>query len=158
MSTIRRAEIKDIPGINNLLAQVLLVHHKGRPDLFKEIGQKYTEEELAGLIKKTVDPIFVYEDDDGKILGHCFCQTIDKKETTATYASKTLYIDDLCIDETARGKHIGKALYEYTKQFAKDNGYFNITLHAWECNPKAVGFYEHMGLKIQQYTMEEVLN
>ena len=60
--TIRRAEIKDIPGINNLLAQVLLVHHKGRPDLFKEIGQKYTDEELQELIRKTQDPIFVYED------------------------------------------------------------------------------------------------
>ncbi len=43
---IRRARKEDIPGINHLLAQVLLVHYNVRPDLFKEKGQKYTEEEL----------------------------------------------------------------------------------------------------------------
>lgn len=154
---IRRAETRDIPGINNLLAQVLLIHHNGRSDIFKEKGQKYTESELADLIKKTEDPIFVYEDETGKILGHCFCQTVDHPEGPATYKYKTLYIDDLCIDENARGKHIGKELYNYTKNFAKENGYYNVTLHAWECNPKAIGFYQHLGLKIQQYTMEEIL-
>lgn len=154
---IRLATESDISAINNLLAQVLLVHHNGRPDLFKKIGQKYTDEELKDLIKKVEDPIFVYVDDEGQILGHCFCQTILRPERPSTYEYKTLYIDDLCIDEKARNKHIGKALYEYVKNYAKDNGYYNVTLHAWECNPKAVGFYEHLGLKIQQYTMEEIL-
>ena len=32
---IRRAVYSDIEEINNLLRQVLEVHHKGRPDLFK---------------------------------------------------------------------------------------------------------------------------
>lgn len=154
---IRRAQVGDILGINNLLGQVLLVHHKGRPDLFKEIGQKYTDEELVALIENIENPIFVYEDETGKILGHCFCQTIDKKEGPSLYACKTLYIDDLCIDENARGKHIGKEMYDYVKVFAKENGYYNVTLHAWECNPNAVGFYKHLGLEIQQYTMEEIL-
>lgn len=157
MALIRRAEKNDIPGINNLLAQVLLVHHKGRSDLFKEIGQKYTDSELEKLIEKTENPIFVYEDDDKSISGHCFCQTIMHEEGPATYAYKTLYIDDLCVDEKSRGKHIGKALYDYTKNFAKKNGYYNVTLHAWECNSAAVGFYNHLGMKIQQYTMEEIL-
>lgn len=154
---IRRAEQKDIPGINHLLQQVLLVHHVGRPDLFKEKGQKYTDDELAELIQKTQDPIFVYEDEDGRILAHCFCQTIDRIERPSAYAYKSLYIDDLCVDEEARKSHIGKKMYEYVKQFAKENGYYNITLHAWSCNPNAVGFYEHIGLKVQQYTMEDVL-
>lgn len=156
MPLIRRAQISDIPGINHLLAQVLLVHHQGRPDLFKEIGQKYTDQELVDLINKTEDPIFIYEE-EGKVLGHCFCQTIIHEERPATHPYKSLYIDDLCIEETARGQHIGKALYDYTKKFAKENGYYNITLHAWECNPNAVGFYNHLGMKIQQYTMEELL-
>lgn len=154
---IRRAENRDIPAINRLLGQVLLVHHVGRPDLFKEKGQKYTEDELIKLIEKTEDPIFVYEDENGEVIGHCFCQTIDRKESSNAYAYKTLYIDDLCIDEEARGQHVGKEMYEYARKFAKENGYYNLTLHAWECNPNAVGFYKHLGMNIQQYTMEEVL-
>ena len=154
---IRRAEIKDIPAINELLGQVLLVHHNGRPDLFKEKGQKYTEKELVELIGKTENPIFVYESETGKIIGHCFCVTIDRKESSNAYAYKTLYIDDLCIDENARGKHVGKEMYDYVRVFAKENGYYNVTLHAWECNPNAVAFYKAIGLGVQQYTMEEVL-
>lgn len=35
---VRRAEIKDIEKINELLLQVAMVHHYGRPDLFKRIA------------------------------------------------------------------------------------------------------------------------
>ena len=154
---IRRAISDDIPQINVLLNQVLDVHHVGRPDIFKEVGEKYTNEELEELIKNDNNPIFVYEDEEGRILGHCFCQTIDRPERTSTYKYKTLYIDDLCVHEDARKQHIGKALYEYVCDFARKNGYYNITLHAWERNTNAVEFYTHMGMKIQQYTLEEIL-
>lgn len=154
---IRRATKKDIPAINELLHQVLAVHNVGRPDIFKPQGQKYTDKELAELFSKDENPVFVYEDENGKVLGHCFTQTIDRDEAPHAYAYKTLFIDDLCVNEESRGKHVGKALYDYVKKYAKENGYYNVTLHAWECNPAAVGFYEHLGLKIQQYTFEDIV-
>lgn len=154
---IRRAFSKDIPGINNLLSQVLLVHHEGRPDIFRGEGQKYTDSELEEILKDDTNPVFVYVDESDSVLGHCFCQTIVHEERPNAYAYKTLYIDDLCIDENVRGKHIGKEMYDFAKNYAKENGYYNLTLHAWECNPKAVGFYNHLGMKVQQYTMEEIL-
>lgn len=156
MSEIRRACADDLEGVKALLMQVLAVHHEGRPDLFKAIGQKYSDDELLQIFADDNNPVFVMVD-NGKVLGHCFCQTVDRKESPAVYAYKTLYIDDLCVDEVERGKHVGKALYDYVKAYAKDNGYYNVTLHAWECNPAAIGFYKHLGLAIQQYTMEEIL-
>lgn len=157
MTNIRRAALKDIPGIDNLLYQVLMVHHEGRPDIFKGEGRKYTNEQLAKIIADDKNPVFVCVDENENVLGHCFCQTIEHPESPNTYEYKTLYIDDLCVDEKARGQHVGNALYDYVKNYAKSNGYHNLTLHAWECNPKAVGFYNHLGMKIQQYTMEEIL-
>lgn len=154
---IRIATKNDIQAINGLLEQVLYIHYVGRPDIFKEQGRKYTDEQLDALIDDENNPIFVYEDEDGNVIGHCFCQKIERGDTPIAYAYKTLYIDDLCVLEDARGKHIGRALYEYARSYAKENGYYNVTLHAWECNPNAVQFYEHLGLKVQQYTMEEVL-
>ena len=70
---------------------------------------------------------------------------------------KTLYIDDLCVDEVARGAHIGKALYEYVVNYAKKQGYYNVTLNVWADNINAVKFYEKIGLKVQKIGMENIL-
>ena len=47
---IRRAKEQDMNGINALLMQVCLVHHRGRPDLFKYGAKKYTDEQLLEII------------------------------------------------------------------------------------------------------------
>lgn len=157
---IRPANDWDIPAIMDLLTQVLAVHNQGRPDIFKEEGYKYTPEELKGILRDEKAPVFVYTEEcpgGEKVLGHCFCQIIERPERPSTYAYTTLYIDDLCVDEAARGKGVGRALYDYAKQYAKDKGFFNVTLHAWECNPAAVGFYRSLGMEVQSYTFEEVL-
>ena len=70
---------------------------------------------------------------------------------------KTLYIDDLCVDEEVRGMHIGKTLYEYIVNYAKQKWYYNIILNVWADNTKAVGFYEKLGLKIQKIGMKVIL-
>uniref|UniRef100_UPI0040294F3E GNAT family N-acetyltransferase n=1 Tax=Ruminococcus bicirculans (ex Wegman et al. 2014) TaxID=1160721 RepID=UPI0040294F3E len=70
---------------------------------------------------------------------------------------KTLYIDDLCVDENCRGQHIGSVLYEAVKKFAKEQGCYNVTLNVWECNPSARKFYEKAGLKPYKTCMEVIL-
>lgn len=153
---IRRAENRDLNGINNLLCQVLMVHHNGRPDIFKPNAKKYKDEELFEIIADDERPIFVAEAADG-IVGYAFCifqQHIDNNILTDI---KTLYIDDLCVNENCRGKHIGKALYEYVLDFAKEQGCYNVTLNVWSCNESALRFYEKMGLKPQKIGMEKIL-
>ena len=80
---IRRAKEIDIPGLDKLLMQVCLVHHKGRPDLFKYGKRKYTAEELTELLKDDTRPIFVAVDESGEVLAHAFCiyqQHLNMKE------------------------------------------------------------------------------
>ena len=69
---IRRAASADLDGINRLLMQVLEVHHKGRPDLFKSKVKKYNDDELLNIITDDSRPIFVVTD-DGRISGYAFC-------------------------------------------------------------------------------------
>lgn len=57
--TIRRATAADIPQIDELLRQVLEVHHAGRPDLFKGGVKKYTDEELKAILANDQTPVFV---------------------------------------------------------------------------------------------------
>ena len=70
---------------------------------------------------------------------------------------KTLYIDDLCVDELARGQHIGKILYDYVIEFARKNGFYNVTLNVWADNKNALLFYEKLELKTQKICMEKIL-
>ena len=152
---IRKAEKKDIPGLINLLYQVDAVHNGIRPDLFKGNTAKYNEQELEEIQKDDSKPIFVY--DDGKILGHAFCQISEVKNHRLLQDAKTLYIDDICVDELSRGRHIGKALYEYVRDYAKSIGCHNITLNVWEGNDSAYNFYKSMGMHIQKTGMETIL-
>ncbi|SEA29672.1 Ribosomal protein S18 acetylase RimI [Xylanibacter ruminicola] len=153
---IRRAEIKDIPGIIELLHQVNMVHHVLRPDLFKPYTTKYNEQELAALIGDDSKPIFVFE--DGVVLGHAFCKITEVKGDKLLQDIKTLYIDDICVDEKARGRHVGKALYEYVRDYAASIGCNNITLNVWEGNDAALSFYKNMGMKVQKTTMEIIIS
>lgn len=154
---IRRAKVQDMDGINNLLMQVCLVHHKGRPDLFKYGAKKYTDEELKTIIADDMRPIFVAVDDAQKVLGYAFCIFQQHISNNILTDIKTLYIDDLCVDETIRGQHIGKHLYDAVLSFAKESGCYNVTLNVWSLNEGAMKFYEACGLKPQKVGMETIL-
>lgn len=149
---IRQANIVDIPRLIDLLHQVDMVHHRLRPDLFKPNTTKYSEQELALLLNNETKPIFVY--DDGDVLGYAFCQIAEVKNDRLLQDRKTLYIDDLCVDESARGKHIGKALFDYVRDYAKSIGCHAITLNVWTGNDSAIRFYQNMGMHPQKIGME----
>lgn len=151
---IRKAENHDLEAVNSLLRQVLMVHHTGRPDLFRAVGKKYTDEQLLAIFSNPDTPVFVYEE-EGTVLGYAFC-AFQHQDSGSLMPLTTLYIDDICVDEQARGRHIGSALFEYVKAFAKEKGCHNITLHVWECNPGALAFYQSLGMK-PQYTSMEML-
>lgn len=152
---IRRASNKDIPRIIALLHQVNMVHHVIRPDLFKPHTTKYNEQELEAMFKDDSKPVFVY--DDGEVQGYAFCQVTEVKDNLLLVDNKSMYIDDICVDEKARGKHVGKALYEYVRDYARSIGCHNITLNVWEDNNPAISFYKNMGMQVQKTTMEIIL-
>ncbi len=90
-------------------------------------------------------------------MGHAFCQVTEVKDNKLLQDIKTLYIDDICVDEKARGKHVGKALYEFVCGYAKSIGCYNITLNVWEGNDAALSFYRNMGMKVQKTGMETII-
>ena len=153
---IRFAIPEDVPGILELLRQVGRVHHNGRPDIFK-MGRKYSDEELRELLADSTRPILVAVDEADAVLGYCFCIYQQPDDGGALKPNKTLYIDDLCVDETLRGQHIGRDLYDAAVALARENGCYNVTLNVWSCNPSALRFYERMGMVPQKVYMEKIL-
>ena len=154
---IRKAEKKDTERILQLLVQVNNVHSANRPDLFIKNKTKYTDKQLWEIFKNPKTPVFVAVDENDTVLGYCFGMFQSHKEDNNFPDITTYYIDDLCVDENCRGQHIGKALYEYTVDFAKKSGCYNVTLNVWDKNDAAIKFYENCGFKIQKYGMEIIL-
>ncbi len=157
MAEIRRARECDMKDINRLLVQVNMVHHQGRPDLFRAGKKKYTDKQLRKLIHDDSRPIFVAVDDQERVLGYAFCIFQQHLDDNILTDIRTLYIDDLCVDETIRGQHIGKSLYEAVLAFARESGCYNVTLNVWTLNEGAMKFYEKCGLKPQKVGMETIL-
>ena len=153
---IRLATKNEIPGMIDLLQQVGEVHHQIRPDLFRAGAQKYNEADLEVLLKDSKRPIFGAVV-DGKLLGYCFCMIEEVKDNTVLCDTKSLYIDDLCVDENHRGKGIATKLYDYVCAYAKSIGCCSVTLNVWCGNDNAMKFYESRGMKPRKIYMEASL-
>jgi ribosomal protein S18 acetylase RimI-like enzyme len=154
---LRRAEEKDIGQIGQLLYQVQGIHAQGRPDIFRAGVRKYTDQELAQMIHDEQRPIFVAVEEDGTLLGYAFCIYQETKNDHNLMDVKTLYIDDLCVDESCRGQKVGTKLYQYVVKTAKETGCYHITLNVWALNEPAIRFYQKCGLIPLKTVMEQIL-
>lgn len=153
---IRFAKAQDVPGMIKLLQQVGKVHHEGRPDLFRSNAQKYSPSQLLGMLDKADAPLFVAVEEE-KVLGYGICQMEVFHQHSVMTDRVTLYVDDICVLEECRGKHIGSAIYQHILEYAKYRGCYNVTLNVWCCNESAMKFYESLGMKPQKIGMEAIL-
>ena len=153
---IRLATVNEIPGMIDLLQQVGEVHHQIRPDLFRCGAQKYSESDLAQLLQDETRPIFGAIE-DGRLLGYCFCIIEEVKDDPVLCDTKSLYIDDLCVDEACRGQGIATKLYDHVSTYAKSIGCASVTLNVWCGNDNAMHFYESRGMKPRKIYMEATL-
>ena len=154
---VRTATVNDIPQILKLLSQVLEVHAAIRPDLFVSGTVKYSAPELEKIINDKMTPVFVAEN-EGKLIGHAFVQLTVNSSQNMPIGMKSLYIDDICVDENARRMHAGKALYERCIEYAKEQGCHDVSLNVWQGNDAAESFYRSQGMKVRKTTLETILD
>ena len=154
--TIRFATEQDIPQMIDLLRQVGQVDHEIRPDLFRAGAQKYDEAALRRLLADETRPILAGVVDD-KMVGYAFCILQETKNDPVLCDRKTLYIDDLCVDEAVRGGGVAQAIYQGVLDYARSIHCDAVTLNVWCGNDRAMRFYERCGLKPQKIGMELTL-
>ena len=150
---IRRATERDIKDILRLLSQVLEIHARIRPDIFIPGTTKYTQSQLREILSDDNRPVFVALKDGG-VAGYAFCVIQNPAFSTTMKPQTILYIDDFCVDETCRGEGVGKELFAFVKQKAKELGCKEITLAVWEGNRSARAFYDKMGMTPKETIME----
>ena len=84
---------------------MLQIHAEIRPDVFVPGTTKYTVRELAELLKQEDRPIYVAVNEGDVCMGYAFCQMQEQPFSTNMVPFKSLFIDDLCVDQQARGHH-----------------------------------------------------
>ena len=154
---VRPAQTRDTDTILRLLVQVDMVHHTIRPDLFKGPATKYTRQQLTEIFADPDAPVFVYDDGDGQVRGYAMCRVQQHVDDNVLSSIRTLYLDDLCVDEAFRGQGVGHAIFDYVREYARREGFYNLTLNVWAGNDSAKRFYEACGLTPQKYGMELIL-
>ncbi len=155
---VRLANLNDANEIANILFQIQEIHHLGRPDLFKSESRKYDRVQVEDIINKPESVVFSATNSENKIVGYCICYIREVNETDSAKSRKILFVDDLCVDESFRGNHIGETLFNSVREYAiSQNDFDAINLNVWEFNQSAIKFYEKMELKTMTRIMELVL-
>jgi len=153
---IRPANEGDCERLLELLVQIEDLHHKNRPDIFKANAQKYNLEQLHEILNNPDKPVFAAINQDGFLLGYAFCQIINNNHPVINNF-KSLYIDDICVDEKFRNHGIGTLLLERCKELAREQECYCIDLNVWAFNESAVKFYEKCGFVPRSVKMEHIL-
>lgn len=151
---IRRAEPKDAPRISALLRQVLEVHAAARPDMYRSGTQKYSEAGVLELLSNPDCVLFVDTDETERVIGYAICFRKTVADDGPIVGRRELYVDDLCVDESARRTGVGQRLFSRVKQYAKENAFDWITLNVWNDNAGALAFYRTMGLSPRRTILE----
>lgn len=150
---IRRIQKEDRKQIILLLEQVSRLHIERRADIFKtktyEDFDKYALEIISNKEKIT----FVAEQDN-KILGIIILKIKEVKNHINLKDSKTLWVDELCVNKENREEGIGKQLINKAKEIAKELKCIRLELNCWEMNKEAIAFYEKLGMQTQRRIME----
>ena len=154
---IRPAQAADAERIGELLYQVHAVHAAARPDLYRAGARKYSVEEVRAIIADENQPVLVYQDEGGRVQGYAVCQFQVAAAHPALVERKVLYVDDLCVDESQRGRKIGEKLYRHLLDFARAHGCHSLTLHVMHGNDGAERFYRRLGMTPLKTLLEQPL-
>lgn len=135
---VRHAISQDVDAIYNLIHELAV---------FERAGHEFinSKENLLkdGFSDKPTYICFVAEE-NGVVIGMSLCYT-----RYSTWKGNVLYLEDLIVTEALRGKGFGKALFEYTIQYAKQNNYARLSWQVLDWNVDAINFYKLFDAEIE---------
>ncbi|WP_010135046.1 GNAT family N-acetyltransferase [Ochrovirga pacifica] len=135
--TIRKAKRKDVPTIYSLI-QELAVFEK-EPEAVEITVQDLEED---GFGEQPKFEVFIAENNE-KVLGMALFYY-----RYSTWKGKTIHLEDLIVKEDARGKGVGRLLYNEVLKYAHQLQVRRVEWAVLNWNTPAVEFYKNSGADI----------
>jgi len=137
--TIRSGRVKDLPQVLELIKE--LAAYVGLSD---QVENSVAQMEVDGFGDNSVYELLVAER-DGAILG-----TSIYYYRYSTWKGKRLYLEDLVVKESERGKGIGKLLFEATMKKTLSEKCSGMMWQVLDTNKTAMDFYKKYNAKFDR--------
>ena len=150
---IRFADKEDYKVINEIIREVHDLHVKNRPDVYNETDKPLSEEEFKEILEDDRYKMFLVQERESKeVVAFSLIQIVGSRNIPILTPVKTALIDTFCVKEQYR-----KFLFQHIISFAKKEGVNTLQLVVWEFNKGAIKFYEALGMKKRNISMELAL-
>lgn len=116
--------------------------------LFEKLPEKMTNSVDRMKTEKDYIQGFTAKDKDGKIVAYVTCFF-----GYYTWTGKSLYMDDLYVRESYRGKGLGTRLINEVIALAKQEDCCKLRWQVSNWNDPAIKFYENLGAEINRVEM-----
>jgi len=161
--TIRRAKDED-ETIFKVLSTKLRKFNRNNHHNNNEIDDD-SELVIASIKRKTEDifrnrnkeSLILIADCDGQAVGYAVGIIYKEAETADNGTGIMGLLDELFVDDLARGFGIGNKLIDQTLKWFKEKGINRVKLHAYSWNTKAKKHYERKGFKEYAVSYEKYI-
>lgn len=143
--TVRRANEKDARTIAGFAIKLFAQHRAYDTHRFAEIASVEGAENFYGSQTKAENAAIFVAEFENKIVGFAYLQY--EAMDYANLLENAVWLHDLYVDETVRGKSAGKLLVEKSIEVAKELGADKLMLSVAAKNAAAKEFFEKQGFK-----------
>ena len=153
---VRFANKEDFDGISVIQTQVHKMHNEFRPDLYKNVNNALDKEYFFSMVEKSN---VIVAEKENQIVGYCIFAFKEHKETAISFGRKALFIEAIGVLENCKRNGIGKTMFSFIENIAKENGCDTIELGVNVKNKDAIEFYKVIGMVekniVMDYRMEK---
>ena len=144
--TLRRAVKRDLPEIARMMNELGAYHMALKPELCRaEMRPRPARALYKHLLKPKDRRVYLAVDAEGRARGFLHLLLSRREGNPVLPDCRTVFIEDIYVEERLRGKGIGRLLMQKAREEAKAYGAEALELNVWEYNEDARGFYEREG-------------